>query len=94
MPVLLPGNRQVFDVYMKVQSQHIMGYGGPVDLNFQSVDFIMDLLGVINRKEVFEKVYKLYGVSLKRIKEQTESKIPIHQQRQPQFDPRLRKYFK
>ena len=94
MPSLMPENRQVFEIFMKVQSQHIMGFSGPVDLNFQSVQFIMDLMGVANRKEVFEKVYKLYNMSLQRIRDQAKNKQTDPGKLQPQLDPRLRKYLK
>ena len=59
---LMPDNQVVFDVYMQVQNQHIMGFGGPVDINFMSVKFIMDLMEVEakNQKMVFDRVHKLY----------------------------------
>lgn len=72
IPALLPENKEVFDIFTTVQNQHIMGFGGPVDLNFQSVEFIMNLNGVENKKEMFSKVYKLYKLSLKFMREKSE----------------------
>ena len=59
---LMPDNQVVFDVYMEVRDQHIMGFGGPVDINFMSVKLIMDLMDieVESQKAVFDRVYKLY----------------------------------
>jgi len=66
MPEIMEENADVISVYMKVSSQHIMGFSGPVDLNFLSVKFIMDLLGIKNQKEVFERVHNLYVLRLNR----------------------------
>ncbi len=59
---------------MKVQNQHIMGFGGPVDLNFESVKFIMDTYNVPaeSRGQLFEKVHKLYRISLVSMREKAE----------------------
>jgi hypothetical protein len=35
------------------------GMGTPIDLDFAAVDFIMELYGVEDKRECFEKVYKL-----------------------------------
>jgi len=58
----MPDNQVVFDVYMEVRDQHIMGFSGPVDINFMSVKFIMDLMNieVNSQKHVFDRVHKLY----------------------------------
>ena len=61
---LMSANQVVLDVYLQVQNQHIMGFSGPVDINFLSVKFIMDMMGIKNQKEVFERVHKLYRVMI------------------------------
>ena len=43
LPELLPENKKIFNVYVAVRNQHIMGFGGPVDLNLRSLDFIMNI---------------------------------------------------
>ena len=65
MPELMGDNRVVLDIYLRVHNQHIMGFSGPVDLNFQSVKIVMDMLNISNQKEVFERVYNLYKRILK-----------------------------
>jgi len=49
-----------------------MGFGGPVDLNFQSLDFIMDMFDVKDRKVVFKRVYDAYLAGLKIIHDKIE----------------------
>ncbi len=74
VPELLPENYDLMSIYMKVQNQHIMGFGGPVDLDFGSVKFIMDLYEVPaeSRKMMFEKVYRLYRITLASMREIAE----------------------
>ena len=66
---LMPENQVVFDVYIQVQNQHIMGFNGPVDINFMSVKFIMDLMKIKieEQKEVFDRVHKLYKTLLSEV---------------------------
>ena len=33
--------------------------GTPIDLDFAALDFVMDLYGVEDKRECFEKVYRL-----------------------------------
>ena len=65
----MPGNNEAFNVYMQVQNQHIMGFSGPVDLNFVSVKYIMDLMGVRNQMAVFEKVHTAYKAVLEHMRD-------------------------
>lgn len=65
MPEVMDENEIILNVYLKVHNQHIMGFSGPVDLNFQSVKLIMDMLSIKNQKHVFERVYSLYRKILK-----------------------------
>ena len=53
-------NDLILNVYLKVCHQHIMSQSGPVDLNFQSVKFILDLMEIEDQKGVFDRVYSLY----------------------------------
>jgi len=95
IPVLMPENRLIFDIYILVRNQHIMGFGGPIDLHFPSVKIAMDMMGVRRKdqKEVFDKVYQLYGITLSKIREDAESsKEPVAMI--PQLDPKLREYLK
>jgi len=68
----MPENNDFFKVFMKVQNQHIMGFGGPVDLNFESVRFIMDIYDIPNRREVYEKVHRLYQITVAAMREKLE----------------------
>ena len=68
----MPENNDFFKVFMKVQNQHIMGFGGPVDLNFSSVEFIMDIYDIPNRRVVFDKVHKLYQITVAAMREKAE----------------------
>jgi len=37
-----------------------MGFNGPVDLDLNALNFIMELLGVEDRLNVYRRVHKLY----------------------------------
>jgi len=94
IPILMSGNRQIFEIYTLIRNQHIMGFGGPVDLDFKSAMLIIDMFGVDDKKEVFDKVYRLYNITLSRIRDRIESSSPDIGQPPPQLDPRLRKFLK
>lgn len=81
LPELMPENSDLLSVFMKVQNQHIMGFGGPVDLNFESVKFIMDIYDIPQdaRRTVFEKVYKLYRITLASMREKAEMEKEANQ---------------
>lgn len=68
----MPDNKELFELYMMVRNQHIMGFGGPVDLNFNSVKFAMETLGIVNTKATFDRLYKAYSTSMKIMREKAE----------------------
>jgi len=68
----MPENIEAFNIYMKVQNQHIMGFSGPVDLNFLSVEFIMDLMGVKDQLSVFERVHAAYKAVLEHMRDKAD----------------------
>lgn len=72
MPEALPGNVLILDIFGKVQNQHIMGFNGPVDLNFESLRFIMDVYDIKDKISVFERVYKAYQTSTRKMREKVE----------------------
>lgn len=72
MPILHPDNQEVIEVYTRVMDQHIMGFGGPIALNLLAVDAVMDMIGVTDKKRVFERVRFIYNFMLKKQREQEE----------------------
>jgi len=68
----MPANIEAFNVYMQVQNQHIMGFSGPVDLNFLSVKFIMDMMGVKNQLDIFERVHTTYKAVLDHMRDSSQ----------------------
>lgn len=73
MPPILPENRDAIEVYTKVRGQHIMGFGGPVDINIVAVKTIMDLYNIENQRVVLEKVHKAYNHIWSRIRTEQEA---------------------
>jgi hypothetical protein len=59
---LLPENEEAFFIYNVVRNQAIFaGMDGiPVDLDYKAVKIVMDLYGVENQRECFEKVTKVW----------------------------------
>jgi len=59
---LLEENEDAIFIFGHVRNQAI--FGGmdavPIDLNYQSVQFVMDLYGIKNQKDCFEKVLKAW----------------------------------
>jgi len=72
LPDIMSENAESVAVYLKVRNQHIMGFGGPVDLNFTSVDFVLDMMEIEDKKHVFEKVHRMYQHSLSYTAKKTE----------------------
>ena len=62
MPEVLPENEDAVAVYTKVHSQAIyVGMDGiAVDLDFNAVKFVMELLDVENPVDCFNKVHKVW----------------------------------
>jgi len=83
IPELMEGNEEVLQVFLRVQGQHIMGSSGPVDLNFQSVEFVLNLMGVENKREVFERVHKVYRHILDLQYKEAEHKKALEKASQP-----------
>ena len=50
-----------------------MSFDGPVDLNMQSMEFAMNLLGIKDRKAVFIKAYLAYQTNLRLILDEAEA---------------------
>jgi len=73
MPEVLPGNEEVLNVYMLVKGQHIMGFNGPVDINIIAIKTVMDLLGIEDQQNVFNRVYKIYNHVMSEIKQRQEA---------------------
>ena len=61
LPPLLLENEDVARVFNIVQSQVVtVGQGKVVDVNHTAIHDAMDMYGVINKKECFERVVKLF----------------------------------
>lgn len=67
-------NKEILDIYLRIRNQHIMGFSGPIDLDFSSLKFIMDLMEVKDKKKTFERVHKLYRTMLLGIYEESKLK--------------------
>ena len=63
---LNPNNEDAAAIFQKVKNQVItIGMEGkPVALNYQSVKMVMDLYGVKNQKDCFDKVVKVFSYYL------------------------------
>jgi len=62
VPPIFPENKDILDVYLMVRNQHIMGFGGPVDLDLKAVEFALKVLEIKDedRKAVVKGVHGLY----------------------------------
>jgi len=61
-PVILPRNREAWRIYQTAQTQVVTaGMGDVIGINFNALEFVMELYGVENRRECFEKVNVLFG---------------------------------
>ena len=63
LPELLPENQDAIAVYSQVRNQAI--YAGmdaiPVDLNYGAVKIVMDMYGIENQPDCFQKVLKAWN---------------------------------
>lgn len=60
MPEIMPNNKKALELYSLVQTQLVViGMGEVLDINFNAIEFIMNLYNVPNKKEVFEKIVKV-----------------------------------
>lgn len=64
LPEIMPENADSVAIYLKVRNQHIMGFGGPVDLNLMSVKFAFEMLNIESSAHIFDKVHRMYQHSL------------------------------
>jgi hypothetical protein len=55
----LPENEDAAKIYMTVQDQYIMGFNGPIGLDQNAIHKAMELYGIENRPNCFEKVVSL-----------------------------------
>lgn len=74
VPEVHPENKKAFEVFNIIKNQHIMGFGGPVDLDLKSLEFAMEVVGIKDedKKDIFNKVYLAYQTSLRKILEKSE----------------------
>lgn len=56
VPSLWPVNEDAEKIYLVVQDQYIMSFGGPVALNQPAIHEAMKLYDIVDRRDVFEKV--------------------------------------
>lgn len=54
----MPENQEAFELYQIVQSQYIVGFGGPVDINMSTVIDVMRLYRIEDKQAVFDKVVR------------------------------------
>jgi hypothetical protein len=55
----LPENEDALNIFFVVQTQFIIGMSGPVDINHMAIHAAMDIYGVRDRRDCFEKVRRL-----------------------------------
>ena len=73
LPEVLPENLEAVQVFQLIQNQHIMSFGGPIDLNLPAMEFVMKILGLEGRKDVFDLAYFAYRVWLRLILDDLEA---------------------
>lgn len=59
LPEMMPENLDAWKIYMIVSGQLIMGPGGPVDLDHNAIHHAMNLYGIENKRDCFERVMTL-----------------------------------
>ena len=68
--MLYPENEEAARVYLTVHDQYIMsGMGGPVAINQVAVHAVMELFQVNDPLDCFEKVVRLSGYFIQKIRE-------------------------
>lgn len=61
MPPIMEENVEATNIYIRVRNQVVTaGMGQIIDLHFPSVQFVMDLYDVKNKKNCFERVLKIF----------------------------------
>ena len=46
-------------MFLRLQSQWVIGMTGAVGLNYQSLEFLFRIYGVLNEKELFEDIKEI-----------------------------------
>lgn len=67
-------NEDAWQLYGIVGSQQDKGMGAYGPLRYEAVLGILDLYGVTNRREVFEKILLVHNVYLKKKSKETKAK--------------------
>jgi len=75
VPALMDENVIAVKVFGLVKDQHIMGFGGPVSLNFSAVFDVMRMfeMSAKEQRACMGKVLKAYGLYLDKIRQKKES---------------------
>lgn len=74
-PELLPDNDTAFAVYLRCADQLIVGpMGDKIGLNFMAVRSFMDMEGIPDQAETWERVQLLYGEIFRAQREDAERK--------------------
>ena len=73
IPFLNENNEEIVSVYTMVANQVIVaGMGTVIDIDFNAINFIMNLYEVKNRKVCFEKVVMLFRHFLEESRKENE----------------------
>ncbi|MDD5353029.1 MAG: DUF1799 domain-containing protein [Candidatus Omnitrophica bacterium] len=61
-PIIMPANQDALRIYALVSNQVIIGgMGDIIGLNYNAVKFIMDLYGIENQRDCFERVVHIFN---------------------------------
>lgn len=69
-----PENWDAVGMFLRVQTQWIVGMSGAVGLNYQSLEFLFKLYRTKKRKEVFEEICEIEFGALEAMKRTDENK--------------------
>jgi hypothetical protein len=74
MPQILPENAQAWEMFNIVCNQHIMGFSGPIDLNYASLEFALKMKQIPEKEwsALFDKVHLAYQHYLKSVIDKSE----------------------
>lgn len=56
LPELMPENYEAWHIYTIISGQLIMGQAGPIDIDHNALHRAMDLYGVEDKRDCFERV--------------------------------------
>ena len=77
MPSLMPVNVETVRLWALAGSQHIMGFGGPVDIDLGTVIKLMELLNTKNKAWVLRRLKNLHNKFLKDDYEKREAEKDV-----------------